>query len=99
MRIDHDACLVQWGTYGTPAFELDFTRQATVEDDGAYDHMEHIHLTLRYKASPVLTGLGNGNRWSTERLSDWFEEVEQLQPFLVAMNEQRLPVEVMQETV
>ena len=99
MRIGHDACLVQWGTYESATFELDFTRQATVEDDGAYDHMEQIHLTLQYQPCPALTRLGNGDRWSTDPLAEWFEEVEQLQPFIAAMNEKPLQVLIAQESV
>lgn len=46
-----DALLWETGTYrfeDEHFFFASLTRQFTLEEDGGYDHMEQIHLTLRY---------------------------------------------------
>jgi len=62
---DQDMLLFQWGTYdwGHGAhFELDVTRQVILPDE-IDDAIWQLHLTYRFDVSPLLTGLGSGNKW------------------------------------
>jgi hypothetical protein len=91
---DGDMLLVQWGTYdwgGGEAFELDFTRQFSFEDDdGEYEGMQQLSCTFRFPPTNELRAIGEWNQWGSPEDADaivtgveatpGFRRLAQLQP-------------------
>jgi hypothetical protein len=83
-----DALLFQSGVYnftGRELFYLDFVRQFTINDEeGEYDHMEHLHCEFAYELDAILKKLET-NLWSydCDSFNDFFAKVEGLQEFQV----------------
>ncbi len=80
LYVDNDMCLAEWGTGG---LFFDLVRQWSLNDadDGSYDHMEQLHLTLQYDSDPSLEQVDAGSLWSGDDLNGWAARVEAAQPF------------------
>lgn len=86
LYIENDMCLFEWGATGSgDRFECKLTRQFSLcDDDGAYDHMEHLSLTLAFATDDrELPALGSDAIWSGEDIDGWVTEVESLEAWKV----------------
>ena len=61
-------------------------------DDGSYDHMEQLHVTLHYAADPALEQVGADSLWSGDDVSNWAVEVEAAEPF--GLLRARAPIQI-----
>ena len=84
---DGDMCLFAWGVYDWhdskgERFQIDFTRQFSVNDDaGEYDHMEQLHCSFYFEPTEWLRAYGAGSIWIAKELAKGFAEVEALPIF------------------
>jgi hypothetical protein len=86
LYIENDMCLAEWGASDAEdarVFALTLARQWAVNeaDDGSYDHMELLHLTLNFEPTPELTALGRDAIWSGDDLAGWAAEVQATNAF------------------
>ena len=65
LYVDNDMCLAEWGA-GVGSFDLVRQWSMNDADDGSYDHMEQLHLTLHYDTDPALEQVGADFLWSGE---------------------------------
>ena len=82
-----DALLFQCGVYnftGEDLFHFEFVRQFVFEEDGEYDHMEQLMLTLYFKPNTELKELEK-NLWSYDckSIEDFFIKVEKMNCFKI----------------
>jgi len=82
-----DALLFQCGVYhftGEDLFHFEFVRQFVFEQDGEYDHMEQLRLTLYFKPNTELKELET-NLWSYDcnSVDEFFSKVENMNSFKV----------------
>jgi hypothetical protein len=80
LYVDNDMCLAEWGA---DAGFFDVVRQWSMNDadDGSYDHMEQLHLTLHYDVDPALKGVSAESLWSGDDVTGWAAEVEAAEAF------------------
>jgi len=91
LYVENDMCLAEWGAGGV---FFDLVRQWSMNDadDGSYDHMEQLHLTLHYDADPALEQVGADSLWSGDDASGWAAEVEAAEPF--GLLSARMPIRI-----
>ncbi|MDX2059491.1 MAG: hypothetical protein SFV24_16895 [Gemmatimonadales bacterium] len=100
----HDALLFQTGVYslsGPESFQLDFTRQFELPEDGQYSGMEQLHCTFHFPPSAAARALAT-NLWSMNApsLDAFFGQVEATPQFRAALEMGRpVRVELYQESV
>jgi hypothetical protein len=92
LYVDNDMCLAEWGA-GVGFFDLVRQWSMNDADDGSYDHMEQLHLTLHYDADPALEQVGADARWSGDDVSGWATEVEAAEPF--GLLRARMPTQIL----
>lgn len=80
LYVENDMCLAEWGA-GVVFFDLARQWSISDADDGSYDHMEQLHLTLHYDADPALKQVGADYLWSGDDVTDWAAQVEATKPF------------------
>jgi hypothetical protein len=99
-----DAMLFEVGTFtftGEPLFQLGFTRQFTIEEDGEYVGMEQLHCTTFFQPVPKLSAL-ESSVWSYDSSSaeEFFTRTESMPEFQIPIREAPpLRAEVSQEEV
>jgi hypothetical protein len=82
LYIDNDMCFVEWGVRESDheaGFFFDLVRQWSLNDadDGSYDHMEQLHMTLLLAAKEAeLVSLGADSIWAGEAVAEWVRNVE-----------------------
>lgn len=86
----NDALLFECGVYnftGEDLFHFEFVRQFGFEEDGEYDHMEQLRLTLYFKLNAELKDLKT-TVWSyhSNSVDEFFGKVEN-------MNQFKIPIE------
>lgn len=80
LYVDNDVCLAEWGA-GVGFFDLVRQWSMNDADDGSYDHMEQLHLTLHYAADQALEQVGADSLWSGDDVTGWAAEVEAAEVF------------------
>lgn len=92
LYVDNDMCFAEWGAGGS---SFDLVRQWSMNDaeDGSYDHMEQLHLTLQYDhPDTALERIGADSLWSGDDIRGWAAEVETAEPF--ALLRAKAPIQV-----
>lgn len=92
LYVDNDMCFAEWGA-GASSFDL--ARQWSMNDaeDGSYDHMEQLHLTLQYDSpDEALARIGADSLWSGDDVGGWAAEVEAAEPF--ALLRAKAPIQI-----
>jgi len=91
LYVDNDMCLAEWGEGG---LIFDLVRQWSLNDadDGSYDHMEQLHLTLQYDPDPELAQIGAAALWSGDDVNGWAAEVAAAEPF--GLLSARAPIQI-----
>ena len=99
-----DHVLFQCGVFtftGEELFYLDFVRQFTFYHlDGEYSHMEQLHCEFTCKPDKELRTL-NTNLWASDRtlLDEFFQRVEELREFQIAIRSGPFDCIISQEAV
>ena len=80
LYVDNDMCLAEWAA---DVGFFDVVRQWSLNhaDDGSYDHMEQLHLTLEYAPDPARDQIAADSLWSGDDVSGWAAEVEATEAF------------------
>src|SRR5689334_458013 len=78
--IENDMCLAEWGSdpvEGAPTFVFTLMRQWSLSDadDGSYDDMKQLHLTLNFDLASDTASLARGAIWSGDDVVAWSAEV------------------------
>jgi hypothetical protein len=99
-----NSLLFQCGVYdftGEDLFHFEFVRQFSLEEDGEYDHLEQLRLTIYFKPNTELKELET-NLWTYDfnSIDEFFNEVEKMNHFKIPI-EKYVPIqaEVEQEEV
>ncbi|KAF5043643.1 hypothetical protein SDC9_64220 [bioreactor metagenome] len=82
-----DSLLFQCGVYnftGEELFHFEFVRQFSIEEDGEYDHMEQLRLTIYFKPNVEIKDLET-NLWAYDfnSIDEFFNEVEKMDCFKI----------------
>jgi hypothetical protein len=99
LHVDGDIFLFEWSAPDSThesELALNLVRQFSLyEDDGGYDHMEQLILTLRFDPSEVnVSDPHFETLWSGEDLSEWIAEVEAFESFAAMRTKQPLDLRI-----
>lgn len=99
-----DMFLFQYGVYNWgngPSFELDFTRQLSIEIDGEYDYMLQFHITFYYSSANISEEGFEKNFWSSgfNNLSAFINKIKESRGYEWAINQKPIKVKIDYERV